>query len=99
MADDENNEGKKSLSKLEKLKQQKAKVQQLINKEKTKEKNLERKQRTKFMILRGSNVTAYMDKEPELKKIVERIEREGIKNNKDRELFGLPPLPEAEKKN
>jgi murein L,D-transpeptidase YcbB/YkuD len=101
-------DGKTKLSKLEKLKKKKQEITAEIRKERNREnaqyrkqqnieKTKERKADTRRKIIAGALALSHMEKDAEFKAIMDRLLREGIKKNPERELFGLPPLPEVKK--
>jgi hypothetical protein len=83
---------KKKLTKLERLQQQQAKIAAQIRAEKNREKAQARKEDTRRKIIMGALVLSHMEKDETFRKECERLQREGIKKDVDRNLFGLPPL-------
>jgi thiamine pyrophosphate-dependent acetolactate synthase large subunit-like protein len=80
---------KKTLSKLEKLKQLKAQKQAIEAREKTKKKEQERKDDTRRKILLGSYLIKKMQNEANKEKILAEL-NEYLTEDRDRQLFDLP---------
>jgi len=91
---DENNAKDKSLTKMERLKKRQAQINAQIHNEQNKEKAKMRKADTRRKIIMGALALSHMEKDAEFKATCERLQREGIKSDLDRALFGLSPLPE-----
>ena len=86
------NTDKPQLTKIERMKQRQKKLTSDIRKEENKLKSQDRKDDTRRKIIMGALVFAHMEKDAEFKAICERLQREGIKSDTDRELFSLSPL-------
>ncbi len=94
MSDDKNAESKKeTISKLERLKQRQKKINSDIRKEQNKENLLQRRADTRRKIIMGALALSHMEKDAEFRAVCERLQREGITKDTDRELFRLPPIP------
>ena len=74
---------------LEKLQAIKARRQALVNREKAKQKEQERKDETRRKILLGSYLLKKMEDEAEKQKILAEI-NEYLTEDRDRKLFNLP---------
>ena len=74
---------------LEKLQAIKARRQALVNREKAKQKEKERKDETRRKILLGSYLLKKMEDEAEKQKILAEI-NEYLTEDRDRKLFNLP---------
>jgi len=82
---------KKIEAQLEKLKQLKAQKQAIEAREKTKQKEKERKDDTRRKILLGSYLIKKMQNEANKEKILAEL-NEYLTENRDRQLFGLPDI-------
>jgi len=82
---------KKIEAQLEKLKQLKAQKQAIEAREKTKQKEQERKDDTRRKILLGSYLIKKMQNEVNKEKILAEL-NEYLTENRDRQLFGLPDI-------
>jgi len=82
---------KKIEAQLEKLKQLKAQKQAIEAREKTKQKEQERKDDTRRKILLGSYLIKKMQNEANKEKILSEL-NEYLTENRDRQLFGLPDI-------
>lgn len=82
---------KKIEAQLEKLKQLKAKKQAIEAREKTKQKEQERKDDTRRKILLGSYLIKKMQNESNKEKILAEL-NEYLTENRDRRLFGLSEI-------
>jgi len=82
---------KKIEAQLEKLKQLKAQKQAIEAREKTKQKEQERKDDTRRKILLGSYLIKKMQNEANKEKILAEL-NEYLTENRDRQLFGLPDI-------
>ena len=82
---------KKIEAQLEKLKQLKAQKQAIDAREKTKQKEQERKDDTRRKILLGSYLIKKMQNEANKEKILAEL-NEYLTENRDRQLFGLPDI-------
>jgi len=82
---------KKIEAQLEKLKQLKAQKQAIEAREKTKQKEQDRKDDTRRKILLGSYLIKKMQNEANKEKILAEL-NEYLTENRDRQLFGLPDL-------
>ena len=82
---------KKIEAQLEKLKQLKAKKQAIEAREKTKQKEQERKDDTRRKILLGSYLIKKMQNEANKEKILTEL-NEYLTENRDRQLFDLPDI-------
>ena len=82
---------KKIEAQLEKLKQLKAQKQAIEAREKTKQKEQERKDDTRRKILLGSYLIKKMQNEANKEKILAEL-NEYLTENRDRKLFGLPDI-------
>ena len=85
---------KKIEAQLEKLKQLKAQKQAIEAREKTKQKEQERKDDTRRKILLGSYLIKKMQNEANKEKILAEL-NEYLTENRDRQLFDLPLKPES----
>jgi large subunit ribosomal protein L7/L12 len=97
MSDDKNKADKPQLTKIERLKQRQKSIAAQLRKEENKEKAKERKADTRRKIIMGALALSHMEKDAEFRATCERLQREGITRNTDRELFGLDPIPEESK--
>ncbi len=97
MSDDKNKADKPQLTKIERLKQRQKSINTQLRKEENKEKAKERKADTRRKIIMGALALSHMEKDAEFRATCERLQREGITRNTDRELFGLDPIPEESK--
>ena len=84
---------KKIEAQLEKLKQLKAQKQAIEAREKTKQKEQERKNDTRRKILLGSYLIKKMQNETNKEKILAEL-NEYLTENRDRQLFDLPNIEE-----
>ena len=84
---------KKIEAQLEKLKQLKAQKQAIEAREKTKQKEQERKDDTRRKILLGSYLIKKMQNEANKEKILAEL-NEYLTENRDRQLFDLPNIEE-----
>lgn len=82
---------KKIEAQLEKLKQLKARKQAIEAREKTKQKEQERKDDTRRKILLGSYLIKKMQNEANKEKILAEL-NEYLTENRDRQLFDLPDI-------
>ena len=82
---------KKIEAQLEKLKQLKAQKQAIEAREKTKQKEQERKDNTRRKILLGSYLIKKMQNEANKEKILAEL-NEYLTENRDRQLFDLPDI-------
>ena len=82
---------KKIEAQLEKLKQLKAQKQAIEAREKTKQKEQERKDDTRRKILLGSYLIKKMQNEANKEKILAEL-NEYLTEDRDRQLFGLPDI-------
>lgn len=82
---------KKIEAQLEKLKQLKAQKQAIEAREKTKQKEQERKDDTRRKILLGSYLIKKMQNEANKEKILAEL-NEYLTENRDRQLFNLPDI-------
>ena len=82
---------KKIEAQLEKLKQLKAQKQAIEAREKTKQKEQDRKDDTRRKILLGSYLIKKMQNEANKEKILAEL-NEYLTENRDRQLFGLPDI-------
>jgi len=82
---------KKIEAQLEKLKQLKAQKQAIEAREKTKQKEQNRKDDTRRKILLGSYLIKKMQNEANKEKILAEL-NEYLTENRDRQLFGLPDI-------
>ena len=82
---------KKIEAQLEKLKQLKAQKQAIQSREKTKQKEQERKDDTRRKILLGSYLIKKMQNEANKEKILAEL-NEYLTENRDRQLFDLPDI-------
>ena len=94
MPDNKTTADKPQLTKLERLKQRQKSINAQLRKEENKEKANERKADTRRKIIMGALALSHMEKDAAFKATCERLQREGISKNADRELFGLEPIPE-----
>lgn len=85
-------------AKLIKLKQQQEKIKKQIQLEKKRQRSNSYKTDTRRKIVDGALIQNYARENPEFLSILNKLRREKITSNKDREIFNLPPLPETEKK-
>ena len=88
---------KKIEAHLEKLKQLKARKQAIEAREKSKQKEQERKEDTRRKILLGSYLIKKMQNEANKEKILAEL-NEYLIENRDRQLFNLPPINEVQEK-
>ncbi|MFA2899204.1 hypothetical protein KWF25_18790 [Acinetobacter pittii] len=88
---------KKIEAQLEKLKQLKAQKQAIEAREKSKQKEQERKDDTRRKILLGSYLIKKMQNEANKEKILAEL-NEYLIENRDRQLFNLPPINEVQEK-
>src|SRR5690606_37018649 len=88
---------KKIEAQLEKLKQLKARKQAIEAREKSKQKEQERKDDTRRKILLGSYLIKKMQNEANKEKILAEL-NEYLTENRDRHLFNLPPINEVQEK-
>jgi hypothetical protein len=88
---------KKIEAQLEKLKQLKARKQAIEAREKSKQKEQERKDDTRRKILLGSYLIKKMQNEANKEKILAEL-NEYLIENRDRQLFNLPPINEVQEK-
>jgi len=88
---------KKIEAQLEKLKQLKAQKQAIEARERTKQKEQERKDYTRRKILLGSYLIKKMQNEANKEKILAEL-NEYLIENRDRQLFNLPPINEVQEK-
>ena len=88
---------KKIEAQLEKLKQLKAQKQAIEARERTKKKEQERKDDTRRKILLGSYLIKKMQNEANKEKILAEL-NEYLIENRDRQLFNLPPINEVQEK-
>lgn len=79
-------------ARLTKLKQQQEKIRKQIQLEKKKHRAESYKIDTRRKILDGALIQNYARENPEFLTILNKLRRENITSNKDRELFNLPPL-------
>ncbi len=84
------------MEKLDKLLQQKEKLNLAIAKEKEKHKKKVRRDDTRRKILTGALALSHMEKDAEFKAVIDRLLSEGLKKDGDRELFNLPVLAPAQ---
>ena len=89
---------KKIEAQLEKLKQLKARKQAIEARERTKQKEQQRKDDTRRKILLGSYLIKKMQNEANKEKILAEL-NEYLIENRDRQLFNLPPINEVQEKN
>ena len=82
---------KKIEAQLEKLKQLKAQKQAIEARERTKQKEQQRKDDTRRKILLGSYLIKKMQNEANKEKILAEL-NEYLTENRDRQLFGLPDI-------
>ena len=82
---------KKIEAQLEKLKQLKAQKQAIEARERTKQKEQDRKHDTRRKILLGSYLIKKMQNEANKEKILAEL-NEYLTENRDRQLFGLPDI-------
>ena len=88
---------KKIEAQLEKLKQLKARKQAIEARERTKQKEQQRKDDTRRKILLGSYLIKKMQNEANKEKILAEL-NEYLIENRDRQLFNLPPINEVQEK-
>lgn len=81
---------------LEKLKEQRAKLDKQIRQAQLKERQKQRKADTRRKILAGAVVLAHAEQDAGFKTHLMRLLDEQLEKPVDRELMDLPPRPEAE---
>ncbi|MEO1178499.1 MAG: mobilization protein [Pseudomonadota bacterium] len=79
---------------LDKLKAQRAALDEKIKRTEAKEREKERKRDTRRKIILGGLLMAEAEKKPETAALMERLIRKGVTRAIDRELFDLPPKAE-----
>lgn len=84
-------------SKLDKLKQQREKLNQAIRREETARKKQERADDTRRKILDGALIQNHADTHPEIQTLLNELREKELTREDDRKLFGLDPLPKNEK--
>ncbi len=79
-------------TKLDKLRQQKEKLNQAIRREETALKKQARADETRRKILDGALIQKYADDHPEIQTLLEELRKKELTREDDRILFGLAPL-------
>ncbi len=84
---------------LEKLKQQREKLNRAIRKEEAAAKQKARKDNTRRKILDGAMIQKYAETHPDMQTLLDQLREKELKRDEDRALFGLEPLKNSPQDN
>lgn len=84
---------------LDKLKQQREKLNRAIRKEEAAARQQARKDETRRKILDGAMIQKYAEDHPDIQALLDQLREKELKRDEDRALFGLEPLASSAQDN